>query len=81
MLSGSTAIARKMGFPDVIMPGDVRNDIYVTLNTGEFKRGNKTSDKNIEVTMCVCNQNGDVLKVRGFSTLPLYIVTSGVASL
>ncbi len=43
--------------------GDVRNDIYVTLTQGEFKRGNKTSDKNIEVSMCVCNQHGEVLQV------------------
>ena len=67
LLSGSTAIARKMGFPDVIMPGDVRNDIYVTLTQGEFKRGNKTSDKNIEVTMCVCNQNGEILDVSKYT--------------
>ena len=43
--------------------GDVRNDIYITLLQGEFKRGGKTSDKNVEVTMCVCNDNGEILQV------------------
>ena len=43
---------------------DVRNDLYVTLVQGEFKKGGKYSDKNVEVTMCVCNQHGKVLEVR-----------------
>ncbi len=49
--------------------GDVRNDIYITLLQGEFKRGGKTSDKNVEVTMCVCNEDGEVLQVGGCLTL------------
>ncbi|XP_012940011.1 dedicator of cytokinesis protein 1 isoform X2 [Aplysia californica] len=58
-----TAMARKMGFPDVIMPGDVRNDIYLTLMNGEFTKGpTKTTDKNVEVCMCVCNGKGEVLQ-------------------
>ncbi|XP_064601988.1 dedicator of cytokinesis protein 1-like isoform X2 [Liolophura sinensis] len=59
---GSTAVARKMGFPEVIMPGDVRNDIYVTLLGGEFNKYSKTSDKNVEVTMHVCNHKGEILE-------------------
>ena len=43
--------------------GDVRNDIYVTLLEGEFNRGSKTADKNVEVSMLVCNKQGEVLKV------------------
>ena len=44
--------------------GDVRNDIYLTINSGEFGKGpTKTSDKNVEVCMCVCNEKGGVLKV------------------
>ncbi|KAL3864490.1 hypothetical protein ACJMK2_006169 [Sinanodonta woodiana] len=58
----NTCIVRKMGFPEVIMPGDVRNDIYVTLMEGEFNKGpTKTSDRNVEVTMVVCNQKGEVI--------------------
>lgn len=55
--------ARKMGFPEVIFPGDVRNDLYVTLVNGEFtKSTGKTSEKNIEVIVSVCNENGDMMK-------------------
>ncbi|XP_070212219.1 dedicator of cytokinesis protein 1-like isoform X7 [Littorina saxatilis] len=57
-----TAVARKMGFPEVIMPGDVRNDIYLTLRTGEFNRGSKTTDKNVEMEICVCDHMGKVLQ-------------------
>ncbi|BFY99041.1 hypothetical protein BsWGS_02080 [Bradybaena similaris] len=58
-----TAIARKMGFPDVIMPGDVRNDIYLTVMQGEFTKGpGKTTDKNVEVTMCVCDSKGESMQ-------------------
>ncbi|XP_053200600.1 dedicator of cytokinesis protein 3-like isoform X2 [Panonychus citri] len=38
----------KMGFPDVIMPGDVRNDLYLTLESGEFEKGGKSIPKNVE---------------------------------
>ncbi|KAK3095553.1 hypothetical protein FSP39_016043 [Pinctada imbricata] len=63
LIGQNTAVSRKLGFPDVIMPGDVRNDIYVTLKQGEFNKGPaKTSDKNVEVTMVVCNQRGEQLK-------------------
>lgn len=51
-------IARKMGFPEVILPGEVRNDLYMTLVAGEFARVSKTTDKNIEVTVAVCTETG-----------------------
>ena len=45
--------------------GDVRNDLYVTLKQGEFKKGgHKMADKNIEVTLTICNENGEVINVR-----------------
>jgi len=31
------------------MPGDVRNDLYLKLERGEFERGGKSTGKNIEV--------------------------------
>lgn len=40
-----------MGFPEVILPGDVRNDLYLTLISGEFSKGSKSTDKNVEVTV------------------------------
>ncbi|KAI8499441.1 Dedicator of cytokinesis protein 2 [Branchiostoma belcheri] len=62
LVDGRTAVARKMGFPEVIMPGDVRNDMYVTLVSGEFDRGTKARNKNVEVTMCVCKDDGSVVQ-------------------
>ncbi|GLG95601.1 Uncharacterized protein GBIM_02534 [Gryllus bimaculatus] len=61
LVLGNVAIARKMGFPEVILPGDVRNDLYLTLVNGEFSKGNKTADKNVEVTVRVCTETGQVL--------------------
>ncbi|XP_072561850.1 dedicator of cytokinesis protein 5 isoform X1 [Paramormyrops kingsleyae] len=54
----STVIVRKMGFPEIILPGNVRNDIYVTLLQGEFDRGKKKAPKNVEVTLSVLDENG-----------------------
>ncbi|XP_066567873.1 dedicator of cytokinesis protein 2 isoform X2 [Amia ocellicauda] len=61
LVDRNTVTARKMGFPEIIMPGDVRNDIYVTLLEGEFDKGNKSTQKNVEVTMVVCNEEGDIV--------------------
>lgn len=44
--------------------GDVRNDIYVTLVQGDFDKGNKTTPKNVEVTMSVYDEDGKKLEVR-----------------
>lgn len=49
-----------MGFPEVIFPGDIRNDLYLTLVNGEFSKGSKGSDKNIEVTAMVCDDKGTI---------------------
>lgn len=64
LVLGNVAIARKMGFPEVILPGDVRNDLYLTLISGEFSKGNKTSDKNVEVIVKVCNDKGEAIPVK-----------------
>ncbi|MEQ2169851.1 Dedicator of cytokinesis protein 3, partial [Goodea atripinnis] len=56
------ALTRKLGFPDVILPGDIRNDLYLTLERGEFERGGKSVQKNIEVTLWVLYADGDTLK-------------------
>ncbi|KAJ8931902.1 hypothetical protein NQ314_015171 [Rhamnusium bicolor] len=61
LVLGNVSIARKMGFPEVILPGDVRNDLYLTLIGGEFTKGNKKSDKNVEVTVRVCNDKGQAI--------------------
>ncbi|KAI3365152.1 hypothetical protein L3Q82_010252 [Scortum barcoo] len=62
LVDRSTAVARKMGFPEIIMPGDVRNDIYVTLVQGDFDKGSKTTPKNVEVTMSVYDEDGKKLE-------------------
>ncbi|XP_011337215.1 dedicator of cytokinesis protein 1 isoform X1 [Ooceraea biroi] len=61
LVLGNVAIARKMGFPEVILPGDVRNDLYLTLISGEFSKGSKSTDKNVEVTVKICNEHGTVI--------------------
>ncbi|XP_067207395.1 dedicator of cytokinesis protein 1 isoform X5 [Linepithema humile] len=67
LVLGNVAIARKMGFPEVILPGDVRNDLYLTLISGEFSKGSKSTDKNVEVTVKVCNEHG--IAIPGVMTL------------
>ncbi|XP_026809422.1 dedicator of cytokinesis protein 1 isoform X2 [Rhopalosiphum maidis] len=59
LVLGNVALVRKMGFPEVILPGDVRNDLYLMLVNGEFSRGSlSSSDKNIQVTVTACNEKG-----------------------
>lgn len=61
LLFQGSQITRKMGFPDVIMPGDVRNDLFFVLEKGEFERGGKSTGKNIEVTVNVLDSSGKVI--------------------
>ncbi|KAM4621829.1 LOW QUALITY PROTEIN: dedicator of cytokinesis 2 [Polymixia lowei] len=61
LVDRSTVVARKLGFPEIIMPGDVRNDIYLTLQGGDFDKYNKTTQKNVEVIMWVCDEEGKVV--------------------
>lgn len=56
-------LTKKLGFPDVIMPGDVRNDLYLYLDRGEFERGGKSTGKNIEVTIVVLDSEKSIIKV------------------
>ncbi|KAM3924321.1 dedicator of cytokinesis protein 5 [Leptodactylus fuscus] len=62
LVDRSTAVARKMGFPEIILPGDVRNDIYITLIQGEYDKGKKKTPKNVEVTMSIHDQEGNLLE-------------------
>lgn len=61
LLFQGTTITKKIGFPDVIMPGDVRNDLFLTLEKGDFERGGRSTGKNIEVTVLVLDANGRVI--------------------
>ena len=55
-------IAKKLGLPEIIYPSDNRNDLYVIINCGKFSKGNKLRDKNIEVTLEVCDEKGNPIK-------------------
>uniref|UniRef100_A0A8C4UCF2 Dedicator of cytokinesis 2 n=1 Tax=Falco tinnunculus TaxID=100819 RepID=A0A8C4UCF2_FALTI len=61
LVDRTTVVARKLGFPEIIMPGDIRNDIYITLLYGDFDKYNKTTQRNVEVIMCVCDEEGKVI--------------------
>jgi hypothetical protein len=61
LLFKTTPEVRKLGFPNVIMPGDVRNDLYLTIDRGNFDRGGKAAARNIEVTVVVIDQDGNAV--------------------
>ena len=53
-----------MKYPSVFYTGDVRNDLYVTLVRGEFERGNKTAQRNVEVKATAIDTDGEIIKVK-----------------
>ncbi|XP_068625429.1 dedicator of cytokinesis protein 1 [Battus philenor] len=62
LVVGPRGVARKMGFPEVILPGDARNDLYVTLCCGAYSRGGgKSSERNIELTARVVDRHGRIV--------------------
>ena len=53
---------RYVGFCLVV--ADVRNDFYVTINSGDFRQGKiAPGERNIEITMEVCSRDGKPLGV------------------
>lgn len=40
-----------------------RNDLYITIEKGEFERGGKSTGKNIEVTVLVLDEEGQLIDV------------------
>nr|XP_022902417.1 dedicator of cytokinesis protein 3 isoform X2 [Onthophagus taurus] len=62
LLFKNMSLTNKLGFPDVIMPGDVRNDLYLLLERGDFERGGKSTGKNIEVTIIVLDSEKNLLR-------------------
>ena len=61
--SRMTAVAHKLGFPDIILPGYVRNDIYVTLSQAQFDKGEKRAERNVEVSIVVRDNGGKPISV------------------
>lgn len=43
----------------------MRNDLYITVERGEFEKGGKSVARNVEVTMLVVDGGGQTLKVSG----------------
>uniref|UniRef100_H3CJ97 Dedicator of cytokinesis 4b n=1 Tax=Tetraodon nigroviridis TaxID=99883 RepID=H3CJ97_TETNG len=62
LFTRGVSITRKLGFSDVIMPGEMRNDLYVSLEKGEFEKGGKSVARNVKVTVYVLDVDGQVLK-------------------
>ena len=41
----------------------MRSDIYVTLEQGQFEKGTKRAERNVEVAISVCDERGEVMPV------------------
>eukprot|EP01132_Coremiostelium_polycephalum_P004848 gene4848-6043_t len=52
----------KLGFPEVIFPGETRNDIFITLESGEYSQDRKTSAKNVEIIIQARLEDGELVK-------------------
>ncbi|CAF1021225.1 unnamed protein product, partial [Didymodactylos carnosus] len=57
ILHGDVRICRKLDFPDVIMPDDLRNDIYITVHGAEFSKAG-----NYEYTSELCDENENPIR-------------------
>lgn len=62
-----TALTARLGFPDVVFPGDTRNEVYVKLWSGEFfPTGSKvpggSTAKNMQVSAEVRTRDGSVIE-------------------
>jgi len=51
-------VTEKRGFPDVVMPGDFKNDLHLTLESAEFEKGGKSISKNIEASISLIDKAG-----------------------
>ncbi|KAI8822639.1 uncharacterized protein EV422DRAFT_524834 [Fimicolochytrium jonesii] len=55
-------ITPRSGFSDVIVPGDKRNSMYITLVTGDFSTSRKPTVRNVQVTLQVRLPGGDFVE-------------------
>uniref|UniRef100_A0A673BQ65 Dedicator of cytokinesis 4b n=1 Tax=Sphaeramia orbicularis TaxID=375764 RepID=A0A673BQ65_9TELE len=70
LFTRGVSITRKLGFSDVIMPGEMRNDLYIALEKGEFEKGGKSVARNVEITVYALDIDGQILKVAAGSGEP-----------
>lgn len=66
-LLSDVALTARLGFPDVVFPGDKRNEAYIKLWSGEFypsgtRIAGGGSAKNIQVSIEVRKRDGSVLE-------------------
>lgn len=47
----------------IFLLGEMRNDLYITIERGEFEKGGKSVARNVEVTMFIVESSGQILKV------------------
>ncbi|KAG4088185.1 hypothetical protein H8356DRAFT_1281091 [Neocallimastix lanati (nom. inval.)] len=57
----ATTITPRHGFSDIILPGDFRNGLYLTLASGDFQQGRKASGRNICVNIRVRMNSGNFI--------------------
>ncbi|XP_060079192.1 dedicator of cytokinesis protein 4-like [Ylistrum balloti] len=63
LFSKGVTVIPKLSFTDLIInPGQLRNDIYLTLVSGEYDRGKKKSEKNVEIVVTALDSNGVEIK-------------------
>ncbi|KAF5891017.1 dedicator of cytokinesis protein 4 isoform X1, partial [Clarias magur] len=65
LFTRNVSITRRLGFSDIIMPGEIRNDLYVTLERGEFEKGGKSVARNVEVTVYLLGADGQGMVLSG----------------
>ena len=54
---------RSIWWCHVLCSGDVRNDIYITVESGVFEKGKKRSERNVEVAIEVFDGLKNVIPV------------------
>ncbi|CAM4734738.1 unnamed protein product [Leuciscus chuanchicus] len=62
LFTRNVSITKRLGFSDIIIPGEIRNDLYVTIERGEFEKGGKSVARNVEVTVYLLGGDGQLLK-------------------
>ncbi|RDD41678.1 Dedicator of cytokinesis protein 1 [Trichoplax sp. H2] len=59
MIKQSTKIVGKFGFPEVIVPGDDRNDMFISIASAELDKTKKGKQKNLQLLATVVGAKGN----------------------
>ncbi|KAJ3150241.1 hypothetical protein HDU89_003330 [Geranomyces variabilis] len=60
-LFSDTTLTPRNGFSDVLVPGDTRNALYLTLVSGDFNPGRKSNIRNVQITAQVRLSDGEIV--------------------